>query len=220
MTSSAFLLRLTFMVSSLAIADTITNFQALHDRLGLQRAADTDFFPEWQHLNIHLADHDYAFLDQLRQRYHYYYNGGLLTEGTILLAIVAPLLNHFGFHEPPCCVRSEAPISLSMPDRDEISCGRIDILVVQEQLWILTVEAKRSRFAVDIALPQCLAYMTSTTISPSFGLVTNGSDFVFCKLVETVYDFSEPFSLLSHRNRLHEVAALLLNLKAIVASSH
>ncbi|WP_448562388.1 type I restriction endonuclease subunit R [Trichothermofontia sp.] len=209
------------MVSTLAIADTITNFQALHDRLGLQRATDTDFFPEWQHLAINLSEHDYVFLDQLRQRYHYYYNGGLLTEGTILLAIVAPLLNHFGFHEPPCCVRSESPIGLALPDRDEIACGRIDILVVQEQLWILTVEAKRSRFAVDIALPQCLAYMTAAAVNPSFGLVTNGSDFVFCKLVETIYDFSEPFSLLSHRNRLHEVATLLINLKdMIVNPSH
>jgi len=208
------------MVSPLAIADTITNFQALHDRLGLQRATDMDFFPEWQHLGVNLSDQDYGFLDVLRQRYLYYYNAGLLTEGTILLAIVAPLLNHFGFHEPPCSVRSEVPISLAVPDRDEVACGRIDVLVVQERLWILTVEAKRSRFAVDTALPQCLAYMTAAPTSPSFGMATNGSDFVFCKLVDTVYDFSEPFSLLSHRNRLHEVATLLCNLKQTIAGAH
>ena len=83
-------------------------------------------------------------------------------------------------------------------------------------MWVLTVEAKRFKFAVDIALPQCFAYMAASEYQPVFGIVTNGSDFMFCKLENSSYDFSEPFSLLSRRNRLYEVAAILSDLKKAV----
>jgi len=59
-----------------------------------------------------------------------------------------------------------------------------------------------------------LAYMSAAPQQPSFGLVTNGSDFIFCKLADGLYDYSEPFSLLSRRNRLYEVAQILTHLKA------
>lgn len=154
-----------------------------------------------------------AFLDRLRQRYHYYYDSGILTEGIVLLSIVAPLLEHLGFHEPPFFVRSEIGVQLTVQERDEVYRGRIDVLVVREQFWVLTVEAKRSKFAADVALPQCLAYMAASGQAQAFGLVTNGSDFVFCKLRGETYDFSEPFSLLSRRNRLYEVAEVLERLK-------
>jgi Type I restriction enzyme R protein N terminus (HSDR_N) len=197
----------------LAIEQAISTFQALHEQLGLQRANETAFFSEWQIPIVKLADSDKAFLDHLQQRYHNYYNAGLLTEGTVLLSMVAPLLEWLGFHEPPFFVRSEVPISLEVTERDEVYRGRIDVLVVREHLWVLTVEAKRSKFAADIALPQCLAYMSAATQKNCFGLVTNGSDFIFCKLEDGIYDFSEAFSLLSRQNKLYEVAAVLMHLK-------
>ena len=113
-------------------------------------------------------------------------------------------------------MRSEVPISLEVQEQDEVYRGRIDVLVVREQVWVLVVEAKRSKFAVDIALPQCLAYMAAAPQQPTFGMVTNGSDFMFCKLADSVYDFSEPFSLLSHRNQLYDVAIILSRLKDVI----
>lgn len=203
------------MSTLLAIEETISSFQVLHDRLGLSRATDAAFFPEWQVADIdQVALTDRAFLDHLQQRYHNYYNAGLLTEGTVLLSIVAPLLEHLGFHEPPFFVRSEVPVMLEVTERDEVYRGRMDVLVIRDQFWVVTVEAKRSKFAADVALPQCLAYMSAAPQQPSFGLVTNGSDFIFCKLADGVYDYSEPFSLLSRRNRLYEVAQILTHLKA------
>ena len=199
----------------LAIEPTVSSFQALHERLGLSRATDASFFLEWQMPAVPLDKREQAFLDHIQQRYYNYYNAGLLTEGTVLLSIVAPLLEHLGFHEPPFFVRSEVPVSLEVTERDEIYRGRMDVLVIRDRLWILTVEAKRSKFAADIALPQCLAYMIAAPQQPSFGMVTNGSDFIFCKLEGAVYDFSEAFSLLSRRNKLYEVASILTQLKKL-----
>ncbi|MEO0396004.1 MAG: type I restriction endonuclease subunit R [Cyanobacteria bacterium P01_A01_bin.137] len=197
------------MSTLLAIEKTISSFQELNNRFGLQRCTDESFFTEWQIPVGNLNDENKAFLDHLQQRYRNYYEADLLTEGTILLSIVAPLLERLGFHEPPCFVRSKVPIRIDVAERDEIYRGRIDVLVVRNLMWILTVEAKRSKFAVDIALPQCLAYMSASETQPAFGMVTNGSDFMFCKLENSVYDFSEPFSLLSRHNRLYEVATIL-----------
>ena len=203
------------MTTSLASEPTLSSFQALHERLAISRAEDAAFFPEWQRPTPLLADDEKAFLDHLQQRYQNYYNADLLTEGTVLLSIVAPLLEYLGFHEPPFFVRSEIPAILEVTERDEIYRGRMDVLVVRDRLWILTVEAKRSKFAADIALPQCLAYMKAAPQQPSFGLVTNGSDFIFCKLESEIYDFSEVFSLLSRRNQLYEVASILTHFKTL-----
>ncbi len=145
------------------IEPTISSFQALHERLGLIRATDAPFFLEWQTPTVPLDKREQAFFDHIQQRYYNYYNASLLTEGTVLLSIVALL--------------------------------------------------------ADIALPQCLAYMIAAPQQPSFGMVTNGSDFIFCKLENAVYDFSEAFSLLSRRHKLYEVASILTQLKKLAGGN-
>lgn len=204
------------MTTSFAIETTITTLQELETRFQIQRATDGSFFPEWQGGEIALDEATCSVLDHLRQRFLYYYKAGLLTEGTVLLSILAPLLDALGFHEPPYFVRSEVGINIEVMERDEVYRGRIDVLIVRDRLWILTLEAKRSKFAADIALPQCLAYLGAAPQLPAFGLVTNGSDFIFCKLGNQTYDFSDPFTLLSHQNRLYTIAAILLRLKALL----
>jgi hypothetical protein len=200
------------MTDLLAIEKTISSFQDLHDRLGLARSHDDTFFPEWQNLTLpKVANQD--FLDALQKRHSYYYNAGLLTEGTVLLSIVAPLLENLGFHEPPFFVRSEVPVSLEVKARDEIYPGRIDVLVIWNRLWVLIIEAKNAKFAADLALPQCLSYLYASNEPKTFGLVTNATDFIFCKLINATYDFSEPISLLSRQNRFYQVAAILTALK-------
>ncbi|NEQ65969.1 MAG: hypothetical protein F6K21_10795 [Symploca sp. SIO2D2] len=56
--------------------------------------------------------------------------------------------------------------------------------------------------------------MSAAPQQPSFGMVNNGSDFIFCKLEDKVYDFSDAFSLLSRQNKLYEVATILKKLKS------
>jgi hypothetical protein len=63
--------------------------------------------------------------------------------------------------------------------------GRIDILVLKEQLWVLVIESKRAEFSTRVGIPQILSYMLAAPkrSSPLYGLVTNGTDFVFLKLL-------------------------------------
>jgi hypothetical protein len=85
-----------------------------------------------------------------------------------------------------------------LEDRGEILQGRIDTLILNEQLWILVIEAKNSTFALSIALPQLLTYMLSQDRQgqPLFGLVTNGEEFRFVKLQQDEFDLSDIFSVL------------------------
>ncbi len=84
-------------------------------------------------------------------------------------------------------------------------------------MWILVIESKRSRFSLEVGLPQALAYMLSNPNSekPSFGLVTNGSNFTFLKLTKQgtpQYALSDEFSLLNRRNDLYTVLSILKRL--------
>ncbi|MHC5732632.1 MAG: type I restriction endonuclease, partial [Nostoc sp.] len=76
---------------------------------------------------------------------------------------------------------------LQTRDPDETIRGFIDTLVVQEKLWILVVESKRTSIPVAAALPQLLAYMLTNPQSDKsvFGMATNGDEFVFLKLTLT-----------------------------------
>ncbi|MEQ9482093.1 tetratricopeptide repeat protein [Coleofasciculus sp. F4-SAH-05] len=64
-----------------------------------------------------------------------------------------------GFLDPPFRIRSPYGVGLELDDPEEIIRGFIDTLVVQEQLWILVIESKRTSIPVPAALPQLLAYM-------------------------------------------------------------
>ncbi|MEH1822295.1 MAG: hypothetical protein V7L31_25000 [Nostoc sp.] len=46
-----------------------------------------------------------------------------------------------------------------MPDEDVIIKGRIDTLVLKEQLWVMIIESKRASFSVEQGLAQILAYL-------------------------------------------------------------
>jgi hypothetical protein len=89
---------------------------------------------------------------------------------------------------------------------------------VQEHLWIVLVEAKRTSFSIDVALPQALAYMSANPNpeQPTFGLVSNGAYSMFVKLHHQQYGFSEDFSLNRRRNELHDVLQILNRLKTMI----
>ncbi|WP_293162257.1 type I restriction endonuclease [Okeania sp. SIO2C9] len=64
--------------------------------------------------------------------------------------------------------------------------GSIDILVLKENFWVVAIEAKRSQYSLEVGLPQLLFYMLTnlTPEVPTFGLLTNGSNFRFVKLMK------------------------------------
>ncbi|MBW4580150.1 MAG: hypothetical protein KME42_11320 [Tildeniella nuda ZEHNDER 1965/U140] len=76
-----------------------------------------------------------------------------------------------------------------------------------------------SDFSLTKALPQALSYLLSSPNRPCFGLITNGSDFVFIKLDQTeqpIYATSKVFSLLAPDNELVDVLRVLKHLEDVL----
>lgn len=210
------------MVTGVGITDTIKSLSDLQVRCNLRQAEDDRFFSEWVEDLPELDTLQQAGCDRIKQRYDYHRVAGLLLEGTINLVVVAPLLELAGFLDPPFRIRSPYGISLELDDPDETIRGFIDTLVVQERLWILVIESKRTSIPVPAALPQLLAYMLASPLKncPVFGMATNGDEFVFLKLSQgdaPQYDVSRTFSLFPRRHELGNVLQILKRLGQIVA---
>lgn len=200
------------MVTSTGVREVITTLQDLHQRLGLVPTQSDDFFAEWTESLPTLTAQERATVDRIKQRYDYHRADGLLLEGTINLVVTAPLLELLGFVDPPFRLKSPYGIALELEDPEETIRGFIDVLVLQERLWILTVESKRTSIAVPAALPQLLAYMAASPDAqfPQYGMATNGDEFVFLKLgTGAEYDVSRSFSLFPRRHELGQVAQIL-----------
>jgi predicted type IV restriction endonuclease len=94
--------------------------------------------------------------------------------------------------------------------------GAIDALAVLEQLWVVVIEAKKSDFSLTKALPQTLSYMLASPNPVTFGLVTNGSEFVFVKVMRSggavQYLTSRVFSRFGPGNELEQVLLVLRGL--------
>jgi predicted type IV restriction endonuclease len=106
-----------------------------------------------------------------------------MLENTVKLAIISPLLDLAGFFLPPFYVDTETSVNIAIDDAAQLR-GRIDVLVMKDQLWVLVIESKRAEFSLKVGIPQVLSYMLAapTTNRTLYGLVTNGSNFVFLQL--------------------------------------
>lgn len=206
------------MTQSLAITDYIDSLAEVEARFGLSFCPDPNFFTEWTSDLLSLTPAERQRLDLIKQRYWYHRQLGHLLEGTVNFIVIALLLELAGFYDPPFRLRSEASIRIEIADDDSIYQGRIDSLMVQDHLWIVLVEAKRTSFSVDVALPQALAYMCAnpTSEKPTFALASNGAYSMFIKVHNQQYGFSEDFSLNRRRNELQDVLQILNRLKIMI----
>lgn len=103
-----------------------------------------------------------------------------------------------GLYDPTYKIRSEEPVRVELADSDTVLQGVIDAIVVQQQFWIILIEAKPYGFDVLLAIPQALAYMSGyPEPSVRYGLVTNGEDYLFIKLDGKTqqYGLSRKFTL-------------------------
>jgi hypothetical protein len=218
------------MSTVLAISDDIKTLAQVQQSLGVQLSEDPQFFVEWLIDSgtgiAPLSEESRLRLDQARrnhlyQNYLYQSEDGPLLEETIKLVILSPILELAGFYQAPYKFRAEVSVEIeAIGDREEILRGRIDGLVLLEQLWIVLIESKKTIFDLELALPQTLAYMaaTPTPDRPMFAMVTNGSSYLFVKLVGREYAVSDLFGLRSqHHNNLYQVLQILKRLgQAIV----
>ncbi|ETW98339.1 MAG: type I restriction endonuclease subunit R [Candidatus Entotheonella factor] len=163
-------------------ADRFTLYD-LEQQFGLQQVTDAAFFPEWQTDLPELQDHELQRLERVKLAYANLARRSVL-ENTVKMAIVSPLLDLAGFFLPPFYVSTEEEVRIVAQDAGLAVHGRIDVLVLKDQLWLLIIESKRAEFSLKVGIPQTLAYMLAKPQpQPLFGMVTNGSNFVFLKLI-------------------------------------
>lgn len=153
--------------------------------LGLKVAEDPNFFREWQEdlPSLTIAERErlqrvQAIAANLERR--------SMLENTVKMAIVSPLLDLAGFFLPPFYVDTETSVEILVEEEEMWLRGRMDVLVLIEQIWVLVIESKRAEFSLKVGIPQVLSYMMASPHKnqPLFGLVTNGSSFVFLKLIQ------------------------------------
>jgi predicted type IV restriction endonuclease len=207
------------VVQVLAVTDYIDSLAEAESQLGVSRNNDPLFFSEWSSYLPELNAVEKKRLDLIKQRYLYHRQYGHMLEGAVNFIVIAPLLEMAGFYDPPFHLRSETSIRLELEGKnDRIYQGRIDSLVLQERLWVILVESKRTSFSAAVALPQAIAYMVANPQpeQASFGLVSNGTSSIFVKLHENQYDFSDEFSLNRRQNELYDVLQILNRLKEIL----
>lgn len=203
------------MVQTVAVTKAITDLNEAHRRFNLSPTTDPQFFPEWQGDLPELTDAEKISLNRYKERYLYYAADGAISEGTVNVILVSPLLELLGLCDPPYKIRGEQYVQIEIENEDTILQGRIDALVVQNQFWIVLVEAKHFGFSVLQAIPQTVAYMMGSPYPerPVFAMITTGEDYIFIKLTRQGslrYAQSYKFTLLSDaNNNLHRVTQVM-----------
>jgi len=204
-----------------AISEAITTFRQVEEKLGLSLSSDSNFFQEWDEALPELTAESQSRLDAVRKNYLYQISDGALLEETIKLVILSPLLELAGFYSTPYKFRAEVPVEIeALGDNDEILRGRIDGLVLLGQLWVVVIESKRTTFDLEMALPQTLAYMATSPTSerPLYGMVANGSSYLFVKKLGDRYGVSDLFSTRPQsQNNLYAVLKILKHLGGLIA---
>lgn len=193
----------------------------LRDKFGLTRTDEAAFFPEWETDLPELSVAEQRRLDEVRSHYLYLLEYPVL-ESIVKMVVLSPILELAGFYHPPFRVSGEVGVRVTAYDNGEVIQGSIDVLVVQQQLWVTVIEAKNSELSLTKALPQTLAYLLGGAAQqrPVFGAILNGTEFIFIKLMggaEPRYGLSDTFSLLNRDNNLPGVVRILKRLGQLVA---
>jgi hypothetical protein len=221
------------------IQATNLTLRDLKTKYSLQEIARDQFFREWVDNLPELTDLEKQLLDRVKANYLHLAERPML-ENTIKMVVLSPLLDLGGFYQAPfdidevnaapAVVRQEnvdseyeVSVPISAEDEGAIFKGKIDVLALKGQLWILVIESKRARFAVMEAIPQALAYMMASpnVDIPTFGLAINGSEFIFLKLTKQEtpqYGLSRLFSILNPGNDLYNVLSILKRIGALISS--
>ncbi len=205
---------------AIAITEAITTLAEAEQRFRLTRTEAKSFFLEWSSDLPALNEGEKLGLSDLRRRYLYQRSQGHLLESTVLLLFASPLLTLAGFYDPPFRVKAEAPIQLTLQDSEEVLQGRLDVLVLKDQLWVVVLESKKTALSAWSALPQTLAYLSASpqVDQPAYALMTNGDDSVFVKLSrrDSVYTVSRVFSALTSTQELHAILQILKHLSQTI----
>ncbi|MEQ9354249.1 MAG: restriction endonuclease subunit R [Coleofasciculus chthonoplastes F3-SA18-01] len=187
---------------------------------GLQLVEYNLFFSEWQEDLPDLSDSEKQQLDKVKAGYLNLLNYPPLLEDVVRMAVLDPILFIGDFYLAPFYVKSEQSIDIVEEDDGVIIRGRIDTLVLKNQLWVMVIESKRASYSIEAGLAQMLAYMLGNPNpeKPSYGMITSGGTFIFVKCVQEDYPKYATSNLLATRNPgdLYSVLKILKRLSQIV----
>lgn len=204
----------TIQAKDITLRDLITNF-------GIQLIEDDQFFREWQDNVPEITDLEKQLLDRVKAGYFNLINYPPLLENAIKMAVLSPILYLADFYLSPFHIKAEKSVEISAEDEGVIIEGKLDVLVLKEQLWVMVIESKKASFSIEAGLAQILAYMLANPnpARPSFGMITTGGSFIFIKLVkgETPrYATSKVFELRNPGNDLYSILSILKRLSQLV----
>ncbi|MCP2731302.1 type I restriction endonuclease [Limnofasciculus baicalensis] len=186
----------------------------LIDNFGIQRIRDHQFFWEWQVDFPELTEIEKQELDRVQEGYFNLVEYQPLLENVVKLTIISPILFIAGLYLSPFHIKAEKSIDIRAEDEGIIIEGRIDILILKQNLWVTVIEAKQTSFSLEEGLAQSLTYMLGEPNSetPTFGMITNGVNFRFVKLIREEilkYALSDEFVIDNRGNELYSVLMIL-----------
>jgi hypothetical protein len=118
-------------------ADKIT-LDDVQRYFGLDDRPDPTAFLEWQQDLPTLTDNDRDRLDKAQVHFNHLSKRPIL-EAMVKMVILSPLLELAGFYDAPFYATSEKSIKISTQDDHITIRGKIDVLVTQDQFWILVI---------------------------------------------------------------------------------
>jgi hypothetical protein len=209
------------MATTLPISKVMLTLADVREKLGLQVTLDRTFFPEWREDLPELTELEIQQIDRLKARFAAHGDRGTVAEGAVDKLLLSPLLDLVGFYELEFGIRTEKAVEFSVVDGEEVLRGRMDTLIVRDDFWVLVIEAKRTIMSA-LAVPQALTYMMCNPEGerPTYGLVSNGEEFIFLKVMATptpIYSTSKLFAAFLPPDglELHEVVRVLKRVKGL-----
>jgi Type I restriction enzyme R protein N terminus (HSDR_N) len=189
----------------------------LEKKFNLTLAEDEQFFSEWKEEFPALTDSQKQALDRIKANYFNLNRRRPMLEDMVKMVVLSPLLDLAEFYSRDFEIKTEAEVEFFLEDEDEIIKGYIDILTLKDDLWVLVIESKRTQVDVMSALSQLLFYMLNNPnpVQETFGLMTNGREFVFIKLTQQEtpkYAYSKAFDIQTRENELYSVLSILKRL--------
>jgi predicted type IV restriction endonuclease len=189
---------------------------------GIQLVEDEQFFRECVDDLPEVTELDKELLDKVRAGYLNLLNYPPLLEDVVRMAVLDPILFIGGFFLSPFDVKSEQSIDIAEEDEGVTIKGRIDTLVLKDQLWVMVIESKKASFSIEEGLAQLLTYLlaNSRLDRPNYGMITTGGSLIFVKLVKRETPQYATSQLFATRNKqdLYSVLRILKRLSQLVIS--
>ncbi len=104
----------------LAVTEAVRSISQAEALFGLSRSTQPSFFAEGRDNLPALTAGEEASCDRIKASYLYNSAEEPLSESTVNLLLISPLLSLSGFCDPPFKIRGEAPVEISAEDNNTI----------------------------------------------------------------------------------------------------